>query len=191
MAFITVSEARQAYARSVDATRGLTASAALSTKARSAPLSKTYDIFLSHSFTDATVIAGLAVILERLGMSVYVDWREDGDLSRSAVTPATAARIRDRMKNCRSLLFATSESSPNSRWMPWELGYFDGLRGRFVAILPLVQTSTGRFVGQEYLSLYPKVERDSVEGQTRYVVVDDSRSPAPRVPLVGFVKRQS
>ena len=36
--------------------------------------------------------------------------------------------LRQRMDHCRFLLFATSKASPDSKWMPWELGYFDGLR---------------------------------------------------------------
>jgi hypothetical protein len=41
--------------------------------------------------------------------------------------------------------------------MPWELGYFDGLRQGRIAILPLVATEGAAFRGQEYLGLYPKV----------------------------------
>lgn len=63
------------------------------------------------------------------------------------------------MKQSESLFFATSTSSPDSKWMPWELGYFDGLRQGRIAIVPLVATEGAAFRGQEYLGLYPKVER--------------------------------
>lgn len=43
--------------------------------------------------------------------------------------------------------------------MPWELGYFDGLHGSRIAVLPLVQSEGASFEGQEYLGLYPLVER--------------------------------
>lgn len=42
--------------------------------------------------------------------------------------------------------------------MPWELGYFDGYKPGFVAILPLVQSSGSDFKGQEYLGFYPYIE---------------------------------
>ena len=40
--------------------------------------------------------------------------------------------------------------------MPWELGFFDGLKSR-VAVFPLVQIATAAYDGREYLSLYPYV----------------------------------
>lgn len=45
--------------------------------------------------------------------------------------------------------------------MPWELGYFDGLKSR-VAILPVLGSDydTNKYVGQEYLGLYPYAARD-------------------------------
>jgi hypothetical protein len=44
--------------------------------------------------------------------------------------------------------------------MPWELGYFDGFKGK-VAILPVVEgnVNTDAFTGQEYLGLYPYVTK--------------------------------
>jgi len=47
-----------------------------------------------------------------------------------------------------------------SRWMPWEAGYFDALKGR-VAILPIFETDPGNesYTGQEYLGLYPYIVR--------------------------------
>jgi hypothetical protein len=42
--------------------------------------------------------------------------------------------------------------------MPWELGYFDGLKPGYVWILPLVMDYDSEFKGQEYLGLYPPIE---------------------------------
>lgn len=116
---------------------------------------KTYDIFLSHSYQDAEVILGLKKALEDFGYEVYVDWIDDKQLSRDNVNAHTANQLRNRMKNCRSLFFATSENSSDSKWMPWELGYYDGFRGK-VAILPINNSSYQKdtFEGQEYLGLY-------------------------------------
>ncbi|MFY2158400.1 toll/interleukin-1 receptor domain-containing protein [Cytobacillus firmus] len=116
---------------------------------------KTYDIFLSHSYQDAEVILGLKNTLEERGYEVYVDWIEDKQLSRGNVNAQTANQIRNRMRTCRSLFFATSDNSSDSKWMPWELGYYDGFRGK-VAILPINNSSYQKdsFEGQEYLGLY-------------------------------------
>jgi hypothetical protein len=139
------------------------------TKSASSPMTTNYDVFLSHSYEDAEVIAGIKVLIEKEGLSVYVDWIEDAQADRSKVTPKTADMLRERMNHCRFLLFATSKASPNSKWMPWELGYFDGMRHEGVGILPIVQTSGGSFQGQEYLGLYPPYELINFKDDGRHL----------------------
>ena len=117
----------------------------------------TYDVFLSHSYADAEAIRGLKATLEKYDLKVYVDWEVDPQLDRSKVTRESAEQLRKRMKSCRSLFFAMSPSASTSRWMPWELGFFDGFKGK-VALVPITETETSSFVGQEYLSLYPYVD---------------------------------
>ena len=114
-----------------------------------------YDVFLSHAFEDAEVIAGVKLLIEQENLSVYVDWIEDPQADRSKVTASTAGMLRQRMNHCRFLLFASTKASSSSKWMPWELGYFDGLRRDRVGILPVVQFAGSSFKGQEYLGLYP------------------------------------
>ncbi|TFB13573.1 TIR domain-containing protein [Filobacillus milosensis] len=116
---------------------------------------KNYDVFLSHSYSDAEVILGLCYFIESLGYTVYLDWKEDPQMNRGQVTKLTANTLRKRMGQSASLLFATSEHSTESVWMPWELGYFDALKGK-VAILPLTirSNSIDEYKGQEYLGLY-------------------------------------
>jgi len=142
-----------------------TASSVLNEAVRTQTTTKTYDIFLSHAFKDAELILGVKVKLETYGHSVYVDWLEDPQLDRSAVTPETAAKLRQRMTCCRSLFYSTTEASSNSKWMPWECGYVDGKRGR-TAILPLTETSMETYKGQEYLGIYPYVMEAPQEGET-------------------------
>ncbi len=154
VAYVTAREARTAATSAgvVLATKTLRESAAK-------PLNTTFDIFLSHSAEDAEVIAGLKAMLERDGLSVYVDWLEDPQADRSRVTPQTAHMLRTRMNSSRYLLYASSTASSSSKWMPWELGYFDGRRPGHVGILPIVATSDSPFKGLEYLGLYPLIER--------------------------------
>ena len=168
MAYFTIQEAREAFERRQRGrTVRKTASQVLNEEVASVRDTDRFDIFLSHCVRDAAVIAGVKVLLEEQGHKVYVDWLVDKQLDRGRVTPETADIIRGRMKASESLLFATSESSPDSKWMPWELGYFDGLRQGRIAILPLVASSGGTFSGQEYLSLYPVIEKLSQSGVDR------------------------
>ena len=59
-----------------------------------------FDVFLSHSYEDAEVIAGVKGLIEDQGLSVYVDWIEDFEADRSHVTAATAKMLRRRMNHC-------------------------------------------------------------------------------------------
>lgn len=119
--------------------------------------SKMYDIFLSHSSKDKELIAGLKYLLNDMGYSVYVDWNDE-KLDPNNVTPETAAVLRERMKQCKSLIYAFSENASNSKWMPWELGYFDALKKSRVAVLPISQTAKYSYKGSEFVGLYYVVQ---------------------------------
>jgi len=119
--------------------------------------SKTYDIFLSHSSSDARLVAGLKLELEDRGYSVYVDWINDPQLDRTNVTKDNANILRERMNQCRALLYAFSQNASTSTWMPWELGYFDGNKG-LVAVAPITKSYSNSFTGNEYLALYPYID---------------------------------
>ena len=119
-----------------------------------------FQIFLSHSYSDASHIELLYEQFQDLGYSVYVDWKTDLELDRANVTNKTAETIRARMSKCSALIYVYTDGSRESVWMPWELGYFDGLNGK-VAILPIVpQSKVATYVGQEYLGVYPYVDQE-------------------------------
>lgn len=100
---------------------------------------RSYDIFLSHSFRDAEVVYGIKKTIEEMNYTVYVDWIEDSQLDRENVTKETAELLRNRMKSSKSLFWAHSENAKKSKWMPWELGYFDSLKEK-VAIVPILES---------------------------------------------------
>lgn len=143
------------------------ASTILNEKVLSSTRSDEFDIFLSHSFSDQKLILGIWLSLEDMGYKVYVDWIHDKNLSRDSVTKDTARVLRQRMLNSKSLFFATTSNSSQSKWMPWELGFKDG-HNRRSAIFPVSQsqTQTNSYVGQEYLGVYPYVSKDRVQGGT-------------------------
>ena len=123
-----------------------------------------FDIFPSHSLSDQKLILGIWLSLEDMGYEVYVDWIHDRHLSRESVTKETAKVLRHRMRNSKSLFFATTANSSSSKWMPWELGYKDGQNNR-AAILPVSQGDANSYSGQEYLGIYPYVSKDPAQGQ--------------------------
>ena len=130
-------------------------------EARAIRSTSTFDVFLSHSYDDAEVILGVKKIMESLGLRVYVDWIDDAGLDRGQVTRSTAAILRMRMRASLSLVYAHSASSGDSNWMPWELGYFDGFKPGCLWLLPIVTNYDSEFNSQEYLGLYPTVDKNS------------------------------
>ena len=101
----------------------------------------------------------------------------------------TAAHLRERMRRCHSLVYATSQNASTSRWMPWELGFFDGARGpERVAICP-IETGTGNYIGQEYLGLYKTLEKVRDAGVLRPFVIRPSGREAERLRILRRGKR--
>lgn len=130
---------------------------ALEKSAQDSPFSQRFDIFMSHSINDGEIIYGLKKRIERMGYTMYIDWDVDRHLDRSRVNKETAQLLKYRMQNSFCLFYATSDNSLHSIWMPWELGYFDGL-GKRIAILPIsydVSADYDSYIGREYLGLYP------------------------------------
>lgn len=118
----------------------------------------TYDIFLSHSYLDKTLVYTVVDLFNQAGYSVYVDWIEDQQLDRSKVNAATANTLRERMELSKSLAYVATSNSSNSKWCPWELGYVDALKNGRCAILPIMKDDSSTFKGQEYLGLYPFID---------------------------------
>jgi hypothetical protein len=172
MATLTVSEVRnRAKATTVYKSAQTLLSESVRAQAQS-PRAGGYDIFLSHSFQDADLVLGLKLKLEQdFGHSVYVDWLADPQLDRSKVNAETAKTLRARMNRCKGLLYAATVSSTDSKWMPWECGYFDGKFGK-AAIVPLTDSPVSDYKGQEYLGVYPYVVEDNmtVQGRTQKVL---------------------
>jgi len=113
-----------------------------------------YDFFICHAKVDGNLILGLIRLLKEKGYSAYVDWIDDPLLDRTNVTPKTAKVLKQRIRASRCLLYAFTENSEHSKWMPWELGIKDGHNGK-VLITPITKQLVSTYSGQEYLGLYP------------------------------------
>lgn len=152
-----------------------TAAVVLNEKVESQASLVQYDIFLSHAYEDRESVLGAALMIEDLGYSVYIDWRDDPALDRFKVTRETAEKLRVRMLKSKSLFYLTTENASKSKWMPWELGFKDG-HNRKAAILPIVKNDTDSFSGQEYLGVYPYVTHGAANNRKRYLWIRDSIS---------------
>jgi hypothetical protein len=161
MAYFTKQEVRNYAKRSITASVE-SYSSKLESIVESQNNQRQFDVFLSHSIRDEELVLGIVEFLKQMGKEVYVDWIEDRQLSRSSVAPETAETLRQRMNQSSRLLYLATDNASSSKWMPWELGYFDGLKSGKVAILPLVDYSFSSFKGQEYLGLYPALDKDDL-----------------------------
>lgn len=120
-----------------------------------------YDLFLSHSSQDKSIVTGFKAHLEALDLSVYVDWIEDSDARREEI----ADRLKVAMANSRTLLYLHTHNSRRSVWTPWEIGYFDAERGADrIGVFPLLDENRfiAPYTGHEYLLTYTQVGSDKL-----------------------------
>lgn len=116
-------------------------------------------IFLSHSYTDHNEVKSVANWISRFNLVVYIDWKDNNLPARKNVNATTANNLRKVMRNSATLLYIHSKNTNRSNWVPWEIGYFDGLNGKNkIAILPITDNENGNFHGREYLGLYKHLE---------------------------------
>lgn len=128
-----------------------------------------FDLFLSHSFLDRDEVTNLVARFNKCGYSVYVDWMYDPQLDRSNVTKKTAEKLRQTMEQSQGLAYLATGNSSNSKWCPWELGYFDGKsRNSRCCILPVLSYNSYSYRGQEYLGLYPYLQYEKYANEDLY-----------------------
>ena len=125
---------------------------------RIAKENKHYDIFLCHSTKDQEEIRALKAFYENQDKSAYVAEIDDPQISLDGVNKSTAEILQNRMQNSDKLYYVLSRNSQISKWMPWELGFFDGKKGSYkIKVVPIVDKNDYEvfsFPGQEYLELY-------------------------------------
>lgn len=115
-----------------------------------------YDVFLSHSTMDRAVVDQVRDQLKALRYRVCVDYEALPKVRPENVTRQTADALLAAMRECSSLIYVLSANSANSHWMPWELGFFDGARGR-VFIWPVDGEAESYAKDCRYVNLYPTI----------------------------------
>lgn len=124
---------------------------------RSFDESKSYHIFLSHKYSDVPLIYGIIQLLKNDGYEIYIDWEDETLPDRSQVGVETALKIRKKFKACKSLIFIDSPTANESKWIPWEIGCFDGFKNK-VAIFPIESNDNKiEYNSREYIGLYPYI----------------------------------
>ena len=150
--------------------------------------SDSYDVFISYSYNDKFFVKKIVSLLEECGYSVYIDY-DDLRLDRKSVNEKTARRLVEKMKKCKGLLYIFSPNSKKSKWCPWEVGVFSGIKDFKCANLPLVEQNGDEFKNQEYLELYPYVDyAKSTKGYNEFWICEsDSKYISLRKWLQGHV----
>jgi hypothetical protein len=184
MPYLTESEVR---AHAAQVTQRVHKSARQVLVEATAAANQKFDVFLSHSSAEPEeLLLGIKVLLEVQGLSVYVDKYSDPHLSPDSVTRETASVLRRRMNCSNTLLYVYSQYSKKSRWMPWELGFFDGLK-RTVGVVPVTRNQEETFKGEEYLNLYLYIDVATVKNSTeRRLWINESTDTY--APLAQFIK---
>lgn len=111
-------------------------------------------VFLSHKHSEKEIIQEAITLLEKLGVSVYVDWM-DSEMPKNT-NGYTATRIKEKIKQNDKFILLATEAAINSKWCNWELGYGDAFKyHKNIAIMPITDKEDGEFSGTEYLQIYP------------------------------------
>lgn len=126
-----------------------------------------YDVFISYSSNDKNFAILIYQLLEKHGYTAYIDLN-DPILNPQKVSDKTAERLIDKMRKCKGLLYLYSRSSSVSKWCPWEVGIFSGIKNFRCANLPIINNKGENFRNQEYLELYPYIEFEKIQDKDMY-----------------------
>ena len=123
--------------------------------------------FLAHSSKDLSLLPGVVLILQNHGAEVYVD-RAD-DRMPETTNRETAKILRDTISDSDRVVMFVTENSKDSKWVPWELGLGDGIRGAGnVALFPAAEYPTStEWLGSEYLGLYGRITWGRLQGHEK------------------------
>ncbi|WP_407498466.1 toll/interleukin-1 receptor domain-containing protein [Elizabethkingia anophelis] len=123
-------------------------------KQRRNKYSSEISIFLSHKHDEKDIIEQAIILLNKLGVDVYVDWQDNN--MPSFTSGYTATRIKEKIRQNDKFILLATEAAINSKWCNWELGYGDSYKyHKNIAIMPITDKEDSNFSGNEYLQIYP------------------------------------
>ena len=117
--------------------------------------------FLSHCSQDMEdVISVFSYLRSNYREDVYID-KIDKNLPKFT-NSNTAQILKKQIQKCRKFILVVTRNSKDSCWIPWELGYADGVKSiENIAIFPCNNSPydaiDNSWAGQEYLGLYPRI----------------------------------
>lgn len=131
--------------------------------------------FLSHSSKDDDLVAGAIRVLENHGAKVYVD--EIDPEMPPYTTEKTAGLLKTRIRDTSRFVLLASKNSKESKWVPWELGIADGVKGTSkIALFPASDSSYDKaWASWEYLGLYDRIVWGKLDGYQKevWMVLDE------------------
>lgn len=116
-------------------------------------------IFLSHSHSDKVLLESFISILNRIPVTVYLDWMDD----ELTFPPSgiTAERIKEKIKENRKFILLATVRAISSKWCNWELGLGDAAKyDEHIALFPVADSSG--WDGNEYLQIYPYITKEQM-----------------------------
>lgn len=143
-------------------------------------------VFLSHSHSDRPIVKGLIRYLDSLGVSIYVDWN-DSTMPR-VTSRETAAKLKTRIRASNLFMVLATRNALNSKWVPWEVGIADQMKGESAVSVIAVADPSGRFEGAEYMQLYQMVAFPDV-GNVAQLFTPETRATGPS--LVEYLRRHA
>ena len=126
-------------------------------------------VFLSHKHDEIEILEKVIVILEKLGVDVYVDWLDEG--MPKTTSGVTARKIKSKITDSDKFILIATEKAINSKWCNWELGFGDAKKyPNNIAIIPVTDRKNSDWSGSEYLQIYPVITTDRLYSIGDYFV---------------------
>lgn len=157
MPIITEQELRQAASKRLNLNESIHAE--IRKAFSDSPRGKEVTVFLSHSHKDQEQVKQLVVFLRKLGIRIYVDWMDD-DMPQTT-SGITASKIKEKIKDNKKFILLATNNAINSKWCNWELGLGDAAKYiKHISLFP-VANNNRRWEGNEYLQIYPRIEKET------------------------------
>jgi hypothetical protein len=142
-------------------------------------------VFLSHKHDETEVLKQVIFLLKTMGVSVYVDWLDEG--MPKTTSGITAKRIKEKISKSKKFIFLATEGAINSKWCNWELGFGDAKKyPTNIAILPITDKREANWSGSEYLQIYPVITTDEIHFVGDYYVEFEGE----KAKLIDWFKKQ-